>query len=275
MICLLSLDSHNCRMKKAFSLVELSIVLVILGLLTGGILAGQSLIRAAELRSVSTEFQRYQTSVMTFRDKYFALPGDMKNATAFWGELASGVPCRDVFSTSTATCNGDGDGQIESMNTGGTGTGMNEVFHFWLHLANAGLIEGSYTGHPQAGNPWDEDSDFGVNAPASKLSDAGWHAEWFGSSATSVEGVYFAGSYGNSFAFGAAPANYPRNPAIKIEEAWNLDAKMDDGMPGTGAVRATWAYGCTDGSSSGTVLTVPYRLSIDQELCALVFPNAF
>lgn len=46
-------------MRHGFSLVELSIVLVILGLLVGGVLTGQSLIRAAELRSVSTEFQKY------------------------------------------------------------------------------------------------------------------------------------------------------------------------------------------------------------------------
>ncbi|MFZ4541879.1 MAG: type II secretion system protein [Rickettsiales bacterium] len=54
----------------AFSLVELSIVLVILGLLVGGILSGQALIRASELRSVSTEQQRYFTAIQTFRDKY-------------------------------------------------------------------------------------------------------------------------------------------------------------------------------------------------------------
>ena len=71
--------------RSGFSLVELSIVLVILGLLTGGILAGQSLIRAAELRSVATESQRYMAALNSFRDKYFALPGDMANATAFWG----------------------------------------------------------------------------------------------------------------------------------------------------------------------------------------------
>ena len=68
---------------KGFSLVELSIVLVILGLLIGGILTGQSLIRAAELRSVTTQYQGYVTAVNTFRDKYFALPGDMPNAIDF------------------------------------------------------------------------------------------------------------------------------------------------------------------------------------------------
>ena len=68
---------------SAFSLVELSIVLVILGLLVGGVLSGQSLIRAAELRSVTTEYSRYTTAISSFRDKYFALPGDMSNATSF------------------------------------------------------------------------------------------------------------------------------------------------------------------------------------------------
>ncbi|MBX9726410.1 MAG: prepilin-type N-terminal cleavage/methylation domain-containing protein, partial [Rickettsiales bacterium] len=98
----------------AFSLVELSIVLVILGLLVGGVLSGQSLIRAAELRAVSTEYSRYVTSAQTFRDKYFALPGDMNNATRFWGNLG-GTNCTNSAGTSavtTGTCDGNGDGQV-------------------------------------------------------------------------------------------------------------------------------------------------------------------
>mgnify|MGYP001100732306 CR=1 FL=1 len=66
-----------------FSLVELSIVLVILGLLVGGILGGKSLIKAAELRSISTEQAQWNTAIKAFRDKYFMLPGDMNNATSF------------------------------------------------------------------------------------------------------------------------------------------------------------------------------------------------
>ena len=67
--------------QRGFTLVELSIVLVILGLLVGGVLSGQSLIRAAELRAVSTEHSKFVTAMNSFRDKYFAAPGDMKPPT--------------------------------------------------------------------------------------------------------------------------------------------------------------------------------------------------
>lgn len=65
-----------CRLRSGFSLVELSIVLVILGLLVGGVLTGQSLIRASELRKFMNTMERYKAATYTFRDKYFALPGD-------------------------------------------------------------------------------------------------------------------------------------------------------------------------------------------------------
>lgn len=133
---------------SAFSLVELSIVLVILGLLVGGVLSGQSLIRAAELRSVTSEYSKWHSAAHAFRDKYFALPGDMPNATAFWGALdidgnGLGSNCRGE-SSGLATCNGDGDGAICQS---GTCTSQTyEAMLFWKHLANAGLIEGTYSG---------------------------------------------------------------------------------------------------------------------------------
>ena len=130
-------------MRSAFSLVELSIVLVILGLLTGGILAGQNLIRAAELRSVTTQMTQYRTAFYTFRDKYFAIPGDMRNAIDFWGAQDGadgvGLDCFNDPSSTQATCNGDGDGDIQLYP-------MTETYRAWQHLANAGLIEGTYTG---------------------------------------------------------------------------------------------------------------------------------
>lgn len=130
--------------RKAFSLVELSIVLVILGLLTGGILTGQSLIRASELRSVATEYQRYITATQTFRDKYFAIPGDMNNATRFWGRHSTDGWCvtnsSAAVNAATGTCDGTGD---RLVNWGPAASQSGENFQYWRQLALAGMIEGS------------------------------------------------------------------------------------------------------------------------------------
>lgn len=132
---------RRCTLTNAFSLVELSIVLVILGLLVGGILTGRSLIRASEIRSVLTEREKYFIAVTAFRDKYFYMPGDLPNATQFWGAKglpANGAACngvKNLFSTaSPTTCDGDGNGKIEVR------ADMYEHLKLWQHLSNSGLI---------------------------------------------------------------------------------------------------------------------------------------
>src|SRR5437660_1073388 len=100
-------------MRHGFTLLELSIVLVIIGLLIGGIFVGQSLIHNAQLNAVISEFNRYQTAVQSFKQQYNTLPGDMSNATSFWGSAGgtgSDATCAVVVSTTAATCNGNGDG---------------------------------------------------------------------------------------------------------------------------------------------------------------------
>jgi prepilin-type N-terminal cleavage/methylation domain-containing protein len=231
--------------RHAFSLVELSIVLVILGLLIGGILSGQSLIRAAELRSVSADLSRFSTSIYTFRDKYFALPGDMTNATSFWlsaGGTGSDATCQDTISTTAATCNGNGDGTIlHSINY------SDEGLRGWQHLANAGLIEGSYVG---TNKNFTAGEYLARSVPRSKLSNSGYmlYAE-----ALTVTGWTSPRSTPeNLMRLGAAccDAAYTTrigNPVIKAEEAWNIDTKIDDGKPGTGKL---WVHG----SGAGTCM---------------------
>jgi prepilin-type N-terminal cleavage/methylation domain-containing protein len=128
---------------SGFTLVELSIVLLIIGLLASGILVGQDMIRAAELRSITTEKDQIQTAVMLFKNKYLGLPGDLSNATAFWGTMPTGTCPNASGGNGTQTCNGNGDGNII----------INAVLNYnsesvliWQHLSNAGLIEGKYTG---------------------------------------------------------------------------------------------------------------------------------
>ncbi len=259
---------------RGFSLVELSIVLVILGLLTGGILAGQSLIRASELRAVSVEYSRYVTAAQSFRDKYFAYPGDFSKATQFWGRLNSNADCVTNSSAAVATpgaCDGNMDGQVTA---GGTASTSTESFQFWRHLANAGLIEGSYTGIAGPNTGWaGNDAVLGTNTPRSKLSGGGWGI--FYNNAAGDTATY-KNNYGNMLIFGAQnPGNYPTAATLKPEEAWNIDTKLDDGKPGTGKIWA-WPFinNCTT-SASNTDYAGAYALSTTSVVCALWFANAF
>ena len=263
------------RFMRGFSLVELSIVLVILGLLTGGILTGQSLIRAAELRAVTTEFQRYQSATNTFRDKYFALPGDMRNATDFWGIAAGSTgndtTCFTASGTGTATCNGDGNGIIDQAS-------RNEMYRYWEQLANAGLIEGTYSGITGPGHASSHVVP-GENAPVSKLSPGGWMV--WGSNDYAGDAEWFAGQYGNNLSIGAPQSNFwTHDPLMRAEEAWNIDTKMDDGRAGTGSVWALHWDTCTDAATNGsTTITdktnASYILTDESIQCALVFTNTF
>lgn len=188
---------------RGFSLVELSIVLVILGLLTGGILTGQSLIRAAELRSITSEQQRLLTAVQTFRDKYFALPGDMPNATRFWGRHSTDGWCvtnsAAAVNAATGTCDGNGNGLlVPSVAASQSG----ETFQFFRQLALAGLMEGNYTGISGAAGT--RQLVAGTNAPRGKISTSAWYIEGF--AVHDGSSFAWAGNYGNPLIYGGVEA---------------------------------------------------------------------
>lgn len=253
---------YNQSMKRGFSLVELSIVLVILGLLTGGILAGQSLIRASELRSVANDYQRYLTAMHTFRDKYFALPGDFANATKFWtAQDSTPATCRTTSSTTQATCDGNGDGVIGTIDGGTT---YSEYFRSWQHLANAGLVEGSYPGVNAAGFVYN--SVPGTNVPRSKINTAGFHLVGVVGSTPVSDTTFFEGTYGNFFYFGGnMQASGIPIAVIKPEELWNIDTKLDDGRPAFGKVRAAEASATCH--TSTTSATSEYALTTTTNAC--------
>ena len=261
-------------MRTAFSLVELSIVLVILGLLTGGILAGQNLIRAAELRSVTTQLQSLQSAIYTFRSKYFSYPGDITNAESFWGTMSTGTCPNATAGTGTQTCNGDGDGVISAPSAAGR---SGEKFTFWQHLANAGLIEGSYSGIGGSGSV--QHGIAGVNIPRGKISNSAWWASTFdNTSGGSV--IDYQQNFGTTIGVGANKTNtMPYDPLFTPEEAWNIDKKVDDGKPAYGKVIAMYfadlCASADDGTSAADDFAASYRVQDGSVQCVLRIKDAY
>ncbi len=116
---------------RGFTLIELSIVLVIIGLIIGGVLFGRDLIAAAEIRKQVSQVERYKTALMTFRGKYGQLPGDMDPSTA----SALGFVTR-----SGLRGYGDNNGVLEGGNWGWNCTDGEDAY-VWLDLSDARLID--------------------------------------------------------------------------------------------------------------------------------------
>jgi prepilin-type N-terminal cleavage/methylation domain-containing protein len=115
---------HISRHQQGFTLIEIAIVLVIIGLLLGGILKGQELITSARVRNLISQQDGVKAAFFGFQDRFRALPGDYIGATA----NIQGV-----------TQIGNGNGRIEA-----TGATINESYAVWEHLARAGFINGNY-----------------------------------------------------------------------------------------------------------------------------------
>ena len=258
----------------AFTLIELSMVLVILGLLIGGVLSGRSLIRASELRSVTADYNKYQTSINAFRSKYNALPGDMTNATNYWGAAnADPTTCKTTLGTGTQTCNGDGNGQISQILSDSSKD--YEMFRAWQQLAIAGLIEGAYSGIAGAGGS--NNSIIFNNVPASKITGAGFTLLYVGPYAG--DSSWFNDNYKHIIEFGAQDTTYGTlRPVLYPEDAFNIDSKIDDGKPGTGQVMSFkstsgyWPGGC---STTTDPVTSVYAISSTTVLCSLIFKLGF
>lgn len=113
--------------QKGFTLVEIAIVLVIIGLLLGGVLKGQELINSAKVKNIASDFRNVQVMIYGYQDKFRKLPGDDNTATSRWS-LDSGH-------------DGDGDGIIEGNWNSETLT--DESVLIWEHLRRGNLASGS------------------------------------------------------------------------------------------------------------------------------------
>lgn len=255
---------------QGFSLVELSVVLVILGIVVGGILSGKTLIRAAELRAISTELQHYESAAHQFQQLYETLPGDLTNATEFWGDNITHCSDVTVDDGSPGTCNGN---SSERLDWGSAASEEGEFFLFWNHLALAGFIEGTYTGIAGSGS-----SVHGIvdeNIPRSKYPNGAW-AVMYQNPSYAGSGEEFALDFSNHFVFGVEGAWWlPNNPILSPDDAWKIDKKIDDGLPAKGRMIARYYTTCAalaDGSTpTRTSFNAVYNVDNTDIGCALMF----
>lgn len=112
------------RKQQGFTLVEIAIVLVIIGLLMTGVLKGQELVTQARAKNIANDLNSVAAAVYTYQDRYKALPGDDNGAQGRWALSASQ--------------NGDRNGLLSTSNA----NGADETLLFWLHLRKAGVITG-------------------------------------------------------------------------------------------------------------------------------------
>ena len=187
----------NMRARRnGFTLIELSMVMVVIGLLAAGILVGRQMLKAAELRSVATDSIRFKTEFGAFKLKYNGIPGDLRNATSFFGGSVT---------------NGNGNRRIDYL-LGEPG----EEYLAWNHLSAADMVDGSYDGTPSS-------------LPKSKVSGGLYRISYQTS-------VYGKNGHMISLNAMNTVLSRAHNALLSPIDAYSVDAKIDDGLADKGRV---------------------------------------
>jgi len=193
-----SVIKNRSSTEAGFTLVEIAIVLVIIGLLLGGILKGQEMITQAKIKNVVNDFNGITVAVTSYQDRYRALPGDDIGANARWA--------------TQAPASGNGNGIVAGLYNAAPGAGAPptaaESNLFWQHLRIAGFVAGATTGAASGTQP--------PNA------------------AGGIIGVETGTPGTNGLGFSSLILCFSNLPE-KIASA--VDGQIDDGVPSSGQVR--------------------------------------
>ncbi len=283
----------NASARGAFSLLELSIVLIILGMLLGAIISGESIMQAQKLRTIGAEAAQYTVAMAQFQQKYGYLAGDFPKATMVWGtadQSAISGNCAAPDTTPTynpagsiaaavsnnATCNGDGNGNLN-------GPTNHETYRAWSQLVAAGLMHApssgtNYNGISNGTSSW---ATIGGNVPMSSANSAAGYAWMAGpnvvNNSISADTTYFDGDYSNALIFGSnsdttKPGVGMGTPMLTPTDMRDLDTKSDDGNGSTGTIRS---WKSTSALAPNCLTGTAYQLSQTAVSCTPIFLNNF
>ena len=207
--------------QTGFTLIEIAIVLVIIGLLLGGVLKGQELITSARVRNLISQQDGVKAAFFGFQDRFRAFPGDYTGAVA------------NIPNISTAACNGgvgNGNGRIEAGD---------EARLAWEHMSKAGFIAGTYTCAA---------ADSATTTPVNPY---GIYLQ------VVYDGIYGSGTAATP---SAQRHNVKTGAQIPVELISEMDRKIDDGLPNTGGFQfsrfqGNGASAPTDGSATAPACT--------------------
>lgn len=242
--------------KSAFTLVEISIVLIIIGLLAGVTFTGVALLQSAESKTLLTEVQKLNQSIGQFQSVYKGMPGDITKATSYWA----------------GTTNGNGGGFIDAETS-------EEPFAAVQQISQAGLLEGSYAGFTGI---WD--SGFTLATPSAI-------GNVIGAKGRVPAALYIKCCSGTDYSrtivfnnhislFSIYSTDITKRAGILTPiEANDLDKKIDDGVPDTGIVGGSGSYdgsayvatGCYSGTGSTSTYDITVAANKNAQNCQMQF----